>query len=31
LIPEDGELPFIKKPDLPGSVLDVIARYARPE
>jgi len=24
-------LPFIKKPDLPGSVLDVIARYARPD
>lgn len=24
-------LPFIKKPDLPGSILDVIARYARPE
>lgn len=22
-------LPFIKKPDLPGSVLDVVARYAR--
>ncbi len=24
-------LPFIKKPDLPGTVLDVVGRYARPD